>query len=67
MMKSLSLALLVGALLSGVRAEVQLIQGGGMCAGYDDASTDFKIYYVRPQPRFSAPRSPRSARSFVLR
>jgi hypothetical protein len=44
MMKRLSLALLVGA-LSGARAELQMIKGGDMCAGYDDASDDFKIYY----------------------
>ena len=49
MMKSLSLVLLAAA-LSGARAELQMIKGGDMCAGYDDASDDFKIYYVRPQP-----------------
>jgi hypothetical protein len=49
MMKSLSLALLAGA-LSGARAEIQLVKGGDMCAGYNSDSDDFKIYYVRPRP-----------------
>jgi|EP01043_Picozoa_sp_COSAG02_P032111 hypothetical protein len=51
MMKSLSFVLFVGA-LSGARAELQMIKGGDMCVGYDDASDDFKIYYVRLHPRF---------------
>ena len=61
MMKSLSLALLAGA-LSGARAEIQLVKGGDMCAGYNSDSDDFKIYYVRPRPPAPVP----SGRSLVL-
>ena len=43
MMKSLAL---MTAALSGARATLQIAKGGKMCAGYDDASTDFKVYYV---------------------
>jgi len=42
MVLSLTLA---GALISGAHAELEIVKAGDLCAGYDNAANDFKIYY----------------------
>ena len=45
MMRSTATAFLLLTTATAVGATLQVSKGGGMCAGYNDASDDYKVYY----------------------
>ena len=45
MLQKTTTALLLALTATGVEAALRFAKGGGMCAGMDDAGTDYKIYY----------------------
>jgi hypothetical protein len=45
MMRNTAPGFLLLTAATAVRATLQMSKGGGMCAGYNDASNDFKVYY----------------------
>ena len=45
MMTKTTLLLLALATGTVVEATLQMVKGGGMCAGTDDSSNDYKVYY----------------------